>query len=117
MQMTVESVSPEGARVSMPLSDNVKNGMGVAHGGTIFALADVAFGAAANAERKSAVVSLNSSIDFLRPGLKGPLMAESKRIRNGKHVISYEVQVYDGEGNLIARLMATGFQTDIPLPD
>lgn len=115
--MTIESVSPESARVSMPLDESVRNGMGVAHGGSIFALADVAFGAAANAGRTCGVVSLTSSIEFLRPGKTGPLVAESRRIRAGQHVQNYEVLVYDGSGALIARVMASGFQTDLPLPD
>ena len=116
LNMTIEKVSPESARVSMPLSDSVKNGMGVAHGGSIFALADVAFGAAANAERDCGVVSLTSSIEFLRPGKTGPLVAESRIVRAGQHIQNYEVLVYDGSGALIARVMASGFQTDIPLP-
>lgn len=49
LQMTIESASRDYAKVSMPLTENHKNGMGVAHGGAIFSLADVAFGAAANA--------------------------------------------------------------------
>ncbi|MDO5484597.1 MAG: PaaI family thioesterase, partial [Desulfovibrionaceae bacterium] len=116
LQMKIESASAEGARVTMPLSDDIKNGMGAAHGGAIFALADVAFGAAANADRTKGVVSLNSSIEFLRPGLTGPLVAESKRVRAGQHIQNYDVQVFDGTGALIARVMAAGFQTEIPLP-
>ena len=46
--MTIEEATREYARVSMPITENNKNGMGLAHGGAIFALADVAFGAAAN---------------------------------------------------------------------
>ena len=44
MDMKVEEASPGYAKVSMPLADKVKNGMGMAHGGTIFSLADIAFG-------------------------------------------------------------------------
>ena len=44
MQMKIEEATPEYARVTMPLLEQHKNGMGVAHGGAIFALADVAFG-------------------------------------------------------------------------
>ena len=68
LQMRVETATPEFSRITMPLTENHKNGMGFAHGGAIFALADVAFGAAANAGRETGVVSLTSSIEFLRPG-------------------------------------------------
>ena len=49
LDMCIEEVSREYARVTMPITENHKNGMGVAHGGAIFSLADVAFGCAANA--------------------------------------------------------------------
>ena len=100
----------------MPLTENHKNGMGVAHGGAIFSLADVAFGAAANAGRETGVVSLSTTIEFLRPGKTGPLTAEARVVRGGQHVQSYDVQVFDGSGALIARTMAAGFLTDVPLP-
>ena len=99
LQMTIESASRDYAKVSMPLTENHKNGMGVAHGGAIFSLADVAFGAAANAGRET-----------------GALTAEARVVRDGQHVQSYDVQVFDGSGALIARTMAAGFLTDVPLP-
>ena len=115
--MTIEEATREYARVSMPITENNKNGMGLAHGGAIFALADVAFGAAANAGQVNGVVSLNSTIEFLRPGLASPLKAEAHLVRKGAHIQSYTVEVRDADGQLIARCMATGFQTDVPLPE
>lgn len=117
LNIKIEEVTPEYSRVSMPLADNIKNGMGVAHGGAIFALADVAFGSAANAERKNGVVSAVSSIEFLRPGGEGPLMAEARAVRLGGHMVSYDVRIFDASQKLIARAMCTGFVTDQPLPD
>ena len=115
--MTIEEASREYARVTMPIEEHNKNGMGLAHGGAIFALADVAFGVAANAGQVNGVVSLTSSIEFLRPGRSSPLVAEARLIRKGAHIQSYTVEVSDADGQLIARCMATGFQTDVPLPD
>ena len=91
--------------------------MGMAHGGAIFALADVAFGAAANAGKDMGVVSLSTTIEFLRPGKCGPLAAESYVVRKGQRIQSYTVKVFDGDGELIAQCMASGYQTDVPLPD
>ena len=117
LQMEVEVATPEFSRVSMPISEHHKNGMGVAHGGAIFALADVAFGAAANAGRKNGVVSLTSSIEFLNPGRLSPLVGEARLVRAGHHVVSYDVRILDAEGGLVARAVSTGFVTDTPLPD
>ena len=116
LQMEVQVATPEFSRVIMPISEHHKNGMGVAHGGAIFALADVAFGAAANAGRTTGVVSLTSSIEFLRPGRVSPLVGEASVVRAGNHVLSYDVRILDGEGALVARAVSTGFITDTPLP-
>lgn len=116
-QMKIECATPEYARVTMPLMENHKNGLGAAHGGAIFSLADVAFGAASNADRKFGVVNMCSSIEYLRPGLKGPLMAEAKAVRLGDHIVSYDVFIFDGDGDLIARSMTSGYSTNVPLPD
>lgn len=117
MQMKIEEATPEYARVTMPLLEQHKNGMGVAHGGAIFALADVTFGAASNADRDCGVVNMMSSIEYLRPGRVGPLMAEARAVRIGGHIANYDVQVFDGEGALIARAIVSGYLTDVPLPD
>ena len=111
MDMQVLELRPGYAKISMPLSDKVKNGMGFAHGGPIFSLADIAFGAAANEGCEHFVVTLSTSIEYLRPGALGPLMAEARVIRSGKHIQNYEVQVFDGAGELIARTMTSGYTT------
>lgn len=117
LDMRIETATPEFARVSMPIAQHHRNGMGAVHGGAIFSLADVAFGAAANAGRKTGVVSLTSSIEFLRAALNGPLVAEARVVRVGGHISSYDVQIFDGDGILIARCMCTGYVTDVPLPE
>ena len=111
MDMQVLELRPGYAKISMPLSDKVKNGMGFAHGGTIFSLADIAFGAAANEGCEQFVVTLSTSIEYLRPGAQGPLVAEAKVIRGGKRIQNYEVDVFDGTGALIARTMTSGYTT------
>lgn len=116
LNITIEEATREYACASMPITDFNVNGMGVAHGGAIFALADVAFGAAANADQETGVVSLNAAIEFLRPGMASPLRAEARLVRYGAHIHSYNVEVRDAEDRLIARCMSTGFQTDVPLP-
>lgn len=117
LQMTIEEIRPDYARVSMPLTNNHKNGMGAAHGGSIFALADVAFGAASNAGRENGVVNMASSIDYLKPGLAGPLVAEARAVRLGGHIVNYDVKIFDGTGELIARMITSGYVTNVKLPD
>lgn len=117
LDMTIETATPEYSRVVMPITENHRNGMGVAHGGAIFALADVAFGSAANADKAEGVVSLSTTIDFLSPGKVSPLTAEAFVVRSGRRILNYDVRVRDGSGALVARCVCSGFQTALPLPD
>lgn len=117
LDMDIVEATPEYAKVIMPITEHHKNGMGMAHGGAIFALADVAFGSAANAGKDCGVVSLSTTIEYLRPGRVSPLMAEAFVVRRGNHIVNYDVKIYDGSGDLIAKCVASGFQTDVPLPD
>lgn len=116
LQMNIESASKGYAKVTMPITENHKNGMGMAHGGAIFSLADVAFGTAANAGSETGVVSLSTTIEFLRPGKVSPLTAEARVVRAGQHILTYDVEVFDGSGALVAKCMSSGFLTDVPLP-
>ena len=97
LDMCIEEVSREYARVTMPITD-------------------VAFGCAANAGNDHGVVSLSTTIEYLRPGVVSPLKAEARLVRNGAHVLTYDVNVYDGSGAHVAKCLATGFQTNVPLP-
>lgn len=112
----IEVATPEYARVVMPLLDTHKNGIGGAHGGVIFSLADLVFGVAANTGRDRAVVNMMSSIEYLRPGMAGPLKGEARLVRKGGHVLNYDVHIYDGEGTLIAQAMISGYLTNVQLP-
>ncbi len=113
--MTIETAEQGYARVSMPLEPHLRNGVGIAHGGAIFSLADVAFGAAANAGLEHAVVTMSTNIVFLQPGRVSPLVAEARVVRQGQHLGQYEVTVRDGADTLVARCQSGGFVTEIPL--
>ena len=115
--MKVEIATPEFARVSMPIEEHHRNGMGAVHGGAIFALADVAFGSAANSGRSVGVVSLWATMEFLRAAMKGPLVGEAQAVRVGGHIASYDVKIFDGDGILVARSACAGYVTDVPLPE
>lgn len=112
LDMHIEEATPEYSRVTMPLAKKILNGMGFAHGGAIFALADIAFGAASNCQEETGTVSLSTSIQFLSTGTKGPLTAEAHLVRGGRHIVSYAVEVHDAAGTLLATATAMGFKTE-----
>lgn len=103
-----EDIGPDGHCVlSMPLDGRHRNLMGAAHGGSIFTLADNAFGRGCRAAGLLCVTA-QASISYLRPGLAGPLRAEARPVKLGRSLAVYDVQIFDGGGVLIARAAVTG---------
>jgi acyl-CoA thioesterase len=82
------------ARVAMDCCGK-KNPHGVAHGGAIFALADQAFGMAANcgdADR----VAVSVHIQYIAPA-SGPLVAVAGKVADNGRYSTFRVIVYEGE--------------------
>jgi acyl-CoA thioesterase len=79
---------------------------GAVHGGAIFALADHAFGCAANLSGRE--VALAAEIGFLSPA-DGPLTATARRVSGTPAVSLYRVEVRQGD-RLIALFSGHGFR-------
>jgi acyl-CoA thioesterase len=77
------------------------NGVGLVHGGAIFALADAAFAAASNSEGRVAV-AININISYLRGAKEGLLTARATEVNPDKRIGSYRVDVTDEEGQAVA---------------
>ncbi len=89
-------------RLSLRLQPHMLNFQGYPHGGVIFTLADMAFGASCNAHGEEAV-ALNVSISYLaavKPD--ATLVAESREKKQGKRAGFYEVAVTTEDGALVA---------------
>lgn len=89
-------------RVSLTLQPHMVNFQGYPHGGVIFTLADVAFGAACNSHGEPAV-ALNVTLSFLtaaRPG--ATLYAEGRELRQGRRAGFYEISVTTEDGSAVA---------------
>jgi len=71
--MTIDSIAPGSAQVSMRVRPNMVNGHGICHGGLIFALADSAFAFACNSHGHNTVAA-GAAIEFLAPGRIGDLL-------------------------------------------
>lgn len=82
------------ARVAMDCCGK-KNLHGVAHGGAIFALADHAFGMAANCGSDNRV-AVSVHIQFIAPA-SGPLVAEAGKVADNGRYSTFRVMVYEGE--------------------
>ena len=89
-------------RLRLRLQAHMVNFQGAPHGGVIFTLADVAFGAACNTHGDPAV-ALSVTIDFLAAVSPGTaLVAEAREVKQGRRAGFYEVSVTTEDGRSVA---------------
>ena len=103
--------SKEGyCKLKMVVRKEMANGFHIAHGGISFSLADSAIAFAANAHGRHAV-SLNTSIRHLKPVLVGDtLIAEAKVVNLSHKIVNVDAAVFNGDGEVVADLQATGYR-------
>ena len=118
MHMHVVTLDKDGgATVELDLTPELLNPLGMAHGGTIFTLCDIAAGSAA-ASQGTVAVTLDSTIHYYRPGRCGKkLTAVAYERKRGRKVSVYMVEVHDDEGKHIADATFTMFYTGATLDD
>jgi acyl-CoA thioesterase len=83
--------------------------MGMAHGGVIYSLADLAFAAASNSRRKTAV-SVNATISYMQPITSGLIRAEAREAGSNRRLATYIVTVYDQQDTACAVFQGTVFK-------
>ena len=100
--MTIDSIAPGSAQVSMRVRPDMVNGQGICHGGLIFTLADSAFAFACNSHGHNTVAA-GAAIEFLVPGRLGDVLtaSASERWRAGRSGI-YEIEVRNDRDEAIA---------------
>jgi acyl-CoA thioesterase len=100
--MEIEEAREGYARVAMRVRRDMLNGLGTAHGGMIFALADSAFAYACNS-RNVKTVAAHASIAFLDAVREGELLvAEAQEAALAGRSGVYNVSVRGGDGRVVA---------------
>jgi acyl-CoA thioesterase len=95
------------ATVEVTLRKEGLNPRGIAHGGLIFTLCDVATGVAARTGGRT-TVSQDASIYFLRPGVNTEkLTAKGRVLKEGRTTGYAEAEVFNDDGTLIAKAAVT----------
>lgn len=98
------------ASCRVELTPDVINAQGMAHGGIVFSICDVAAGyAAANIDRRCVTQAAN--IYYLRPAQGAYLVAKAEPIKVGKTLSVVEARAYDDEDRLVAEATFTVFYT------
>ena len=102
-------------KASLTIRDDMLNFHGVAHGGLIASLADVAFAAASNSHNRRAL-ALNLNINYRRPAKAGDtLIAEAFEESLGKTTALYKIIVRDSRGDIIAVCQGLVYRMDEPI--
>lgn len=109
---TLDAAEHGHVRLSCPVTDNLRQQQGLAHGGLVFTLGDVAAGYAALSvlSPEFEVVSAELKINFLAAGRAPHLRAEGRVIKPGRRLVVVASDVYgvdDGKETHIATLMGT----------
>ena len=106
--MEVTWVADGCVRVAMQ-AKGMENAYGTVHGGAIFALADHAFGIAANLDGVGQV-AISAHVHYLSPPVAGmPLEAVARRVSEAEKTSVYAVDVYTGDRH-VASFEGIGFK-------
>ena len=104
---------PGYAKTAMDLTDDHRNGAGVAHGGAIFSLADLAFAVASNAHGKLSL-AVAASISYVKAGKGKTLYAEAREVSLGCKMGTYAITITNDAGEAVAAFQGTVYRKDVP---
>lgn len=107
--MELVAIKKGWAKIRLPFSEKLANGIGLAHGGAIFSPADSAVGMALVGllNKDEAISTLEMKINFLKPLKGGEIVAEAKIVHRGTMTAIGDVEVRDKDNNLVAKGLAT----------
>lgn len=94
------------SKVKMNISENSLNPYGIVHGGLIFSMGDTVMGITIRSTGRDAV-TLDGTINYLKPGKEKYLIATSEVIKVGKTTSVLMANIYNDKEELIAVMSAT----------
>ena len=105
----VINIGEDLVRLRLQINQNQLNQDGVVHGGIISSLADSAAAASLLSIIESGrnVSTIELKINFLRPVKGGNLYADAKIIHKGSRIAVVDIDIKNGEDQLIAKCLAT----------
>jgi acyl-CoA thioesterase len=102
-------ISPGYAKARLEVKEKHLNALKTVQGGVLFTLADIAFAAAINAHGNSAVL-INANMSFVKAATKGTLIAEAKETSINPKIATYNVDITDDNGDIIAIFQGMGYR-------
>ena len=109
-------IEPGHAIARLVITSDHLTARGRTQGGVYFTLGDFAMAAAGNAHGTLAF-SVNDTIsNFSGSGIGDTLLAEAKELSFHSRLASYQVDITNQEGELLAQMTGTLYRKDSPLP-
>lgn len=102
----IEEIKDNYCKCYVDITENSLNPSGFAHGGLLFGLADSTIGMAARTNGRN-VVTINSQIDYLKPGKGKKITCIAEPLKVGKTTAVYRANIYTEENVLAASATAT----------
>ena len=110
LEIDTDSVSEEEVRAKVPVRDEVKQPMGLVHGGLYASIAEslasMATALAVAPEGKQAM-GLSNATSFMRPITEGTVHAVARRIHRGRTTWVWDVEITDDAGRRCAMTRMT----------
>ncbi len=104
MGMRIVELAPGHAVVEMPVDAQHLNGMGIAHGAALFALADFCHAVAANAAGRVAV-AIHCGISYYKAVHPGAVLTATATERHaGGPIAEYDINIRNEAGELVASM-------------
>ena len=100
--IVISDISDELCVVEGELKPQAMNPLGMAHGGFVYSLCDVAAGALVG-QNGGEFVTLSANMSYLRPSQGTRLRAEGRLLKKGRTVCVVDTFVYDDQDRLTAR--------------
>jgi len=106
----LQQVAPGYCQVTLDVTSDMLNAVGITHGGVTFALADFAFAVASNSHGKAAV-AITAQINYPSASRVGEqLVAEAREANRTGRTGLYNIEVRNGEGKLMAQFTGTVYR-------
>lgn len=99
--LELTEIKPGWAKIKLTIDQKVLNPYGMVHGGILFSMADTVAGAACIASGKKCV-TLNSSINYIKPGTGNIIIGIAKEVSAGNSICVYDVSLYNEDNTLIS---------------
>lgn len=107
----IDCIEGKSAELKVILNDNSYNPYKIAHGGLLFGLGDHAMGIVASSTGRN-VVTLNSTINYLKPAKGKYLIAKAEMIKNGKNTCFLRCNIYNDKEEVVTTMDGNYYYID-----